>query len=219
MQMELTSQVALSHVLWIGGGTDAGKTSVAKVLAQRHGLQLYHYDHHDLPQTQKLAETIPHYRTSLARPDEERWKRQMDATPQELMQRSLHHMTDRFPLVVEDLLVLPKQPMILAEGFGITPKFVLPFVSNPRQAIWLIPSEEFTWASMKRRNKPSWRNQVSDPERAFQNSFNRNLLLSAHFREEAVHYGLTVYEVEGIQTVEETADLIEQHFEPFLLGE
>src|SRR5262249_51160864 len=153
-----------------------------KLLAQRHGLQLYHYDQHDLPQTQKLAETIPHYQTSLARSDEERWKRRMDATPEELMQRSLHHMTDRFPLVIDELSTLPKKPMILAEGFGLTPKLVLSFLSDPRQAIWLIPSEEFTRASMTRRNKPSWRDQVSDPELAFQNLFNRNLLLSAHFR-------------------------------------
>lgn len=216
MQADISPHIALTHVLWIGGGTDAGKTTVVKLLAQRHGLQTYHYDQHDLSQTQKLAETIPLYRISLARSDEARWQRQMEATSQELMQRSLHHMTDRFPLVVEDLTAMPKKPIILAEGFGLIPNLVLPFLSDPRQAIWLIPSAEFTWASMMRRNKPSWRDQVSDPERVSKQQYNRNLLLSAYFRQEAICYGLTVHDVDGTQTVEETADLIEQHFAPFL---
>lgn len=212
MQTNFSPHFALSHVRWIGGGTDAGKTTVARLLAERQGLQLYHYDQHDLSQTQKLAEMMPRYQAALTRSAEERW---MGFTPQELMQRSLHHMMDRFPLVVEDLVALPQEPLILVEGFGLTPKLVVPFLSDQHQAIWLVPTEEFLWASMKRRNKPSWRHQVSDPELAIQNSFQRNILLAAHFRQEAVFYGLRVHEVDGTQTVEEIADLIEQHFAPF----
>jgi hypothetical protein len=37
-------RTALARVLWIGGATDAGKTSVARALAARHGWQSYHYD-------------------------------------------------------------------------------------------------------------------------------------------------------------------------------
>jgi adenylylsulfate kinase-like enzyme len=32
MQIDDTYQAALSHVLWIGGGTDAGKSSIAERL-------------------------------------------------------------------------------------------------------------------------------------------------------------------------------------------
>lgn len=35
---------ALSHVLWIGGSIGAGKTSVARLLADRYALQVYQYD-------------------------------------------------------------------------------------------------------------------------------------------------------------------------------
>ncbi len=35
---------ALAHVLWIGGATGAGTTSVAQAMAEKHGLQAYHYD-------------------------------------------------------------------------------------------------------------------------------------------------------------------------------
>jgi shikimate kinase len=211
MQTDHNVKSALAHVLWIGGATDAGKSTVARLLAKRHGLQLYHYDQRDLAQTQKLAETIPHYRAALTRSAEERW---MGFTPQELMQRSLLHMVDRFPLVIEDLCSLPTEPMILAEGFGLTPKLILPLLSNRNQAIWLVPSEEFKWASMKRRNKPSWREQVSDPELATELLFKRDMLLAAHFRQEAVAYGLRIYEVDGAKSSEELAAVVEHQWEP-----
>ena len=37
----------LRHVLWIGGGTGAGKTSITTALAEGRSLQTYHYDFHD----------------------------------------------------------------------------------------------------------------------------------------------------------------------------
>ena len=40
-------QQALAHVLWIGRATDSGKTSVARALAERYGLQAYHLDLYD----------------------------------------------------------------------------------------------------------------------------------------------------------------------------
>ena len=213
MQADCNLRSALAHVLWIGGATDAGKSTVAKLLAKRHGLQLYHYDQHDLPQTQKLAQTMPHYQAALTRSAEERWMR---FTPHELMQRSLLHMADRFPLVIEELCSLPREPMILAEGFGLTPNLVFPLLASRKQAVWLVPTREFQWASMQRRNKPSWRNQVSDPELATHISFERGVLLAAHFRQEASSYGLMVYEVDGTQPSEEIASLVEQHLKPLL---
>ena len=37
----------LQHALWIGGGQWAGKSTVAGILAERHGITHYHYDYHD----------------------------------------------------------------------------------------------------------------------------------------------------------------------------
>jgi shikimate kinase len=36
--------VDLRHVLWIGGATGAGKSSIARALAYRNDLQLYNVD-------------------------------------------------------------------------------------------------------------------------------------------------------------------------------
>ncbi len=38
----------LRHVLWIGGSPDSGKTSIASELARKYGLQVYHFDRHEM---------------------------------------------------------------------------------------------------------------------------------------------------------------------------
>jgi len=204
---------ALSHVLWIGGATDTGKTTISQIIAERYGFQIYNYDRHDLPQLERLAQTLPRYRAFLDASLDERWVR---PEPEDLLQFLLRGFQDRFPLVVKDLLDLSREPMIVAEGFGLTPELLSPVLSNKRQAIWLVPTEEFKWASMKRRNKPSFRDKVSDPERATRNVFRRDMLLAERVKEQAQSRGLTVYEVDGSRSAEKVATLIERHFEPLL---
>ncbi len=204
---------ALSHVLWIGGATDTGKTTISRLVAERRSLQVYHYDRYDRPQIDRLAQTSPRYRAFLDASLEERW---IVPEPQDLLGFLLQSFQDRFPLVIESLLDLPKQPMIVAEGFGFTPELVFPLLSSACQAIWLVPTEDFKRASMERRNKPSFKDQVSDPARAKRNLFERDMLLARLIRAQAETRGLVVYEVDGARPVADMASRVETHFEPFL---
>jgi len=76
--------------------------------------------------------------------------------------------------------------------------------------------EGFKWASMKRRNKPSFRDETSNPERATRNVFRRDMLLAERVKAQVQARGFIVYEVDGSRSAEEIATLIEQHFEPLL---
>ena len=205
---------ALSHVLWIGGATDAGKSTAARTLAERHGLQAYHYDRRDLAHHQRLAETHPAYRALLAASLDERW---VLPEPEALFQGLLRSFGDRFPLVLEDLAALPCNGRIVAEGFGLLPELLAPLLSGPAQALWLVPSWDFKLASMTRRGKPSFSAQVSDPERARSNLLARDRLLAEHIREQVALYGYTLFEVDGSRSPGEMAGRIEQHFAPFLV--
>ena len=211
--MDQELRQALSHVLWIGGATDTGKTTISQIVAERHRLQIYHYDRYDQLQLERLAQTLPRYRAFLDASLEERW---ILPEPEELLQFVLQSFQDKFPLVLKSLLDFPKKPMIVAEGFGFTPELLFPILSSVRQAIWLVPSEDFKWASMERRNKPSFKDKVSDPERATRNVFVRDMLLAKQVSVQAESCGLTVYEIDGTRSAEDMATLVEQHFEPFL---
>jgi 2-phosphoglycerate kinase len=200
---------SLSHVLWIGGATDSGKTTLARMLAEKHSLQVYHYDREDARQVTALAQTIEYYRAFLAATLDERW---VQPEPEELYRFVLRGFQDRFPLVLEDLLALPREPGILAEGFGLTPDLVAPLLTSRRQAIWLVPTDAFKRASMQRRGKPSFRKQVSDPERAARNLFERDRMITGYVQESARQHDLELVEVDDSASLEEMAVRIEQHF-------
>jgi len=162
----------------------------------------------------RLAQADSRYRAFLAASPDENWVR---PEPEGLLRFTLQAFRDRFPLVVEDLLALPGEPMVVAEGHGLTPELISPVLSSNRQAVWLVPTEEFKWASMKRRNKPSFRDKTSDPDRATKNVFTRDMLLAERVNAQAQSRGLTVVEIDGSRSAEEMASLIERHFEPLLL--
>ena len=42
-QLELSPE-RLQHIRWIGGGSGAGKSTIAGLLAEEYGLRLYHWD-------------------------------------------------------------------------------------------------------------------------------------------------------------------------------
>lgn len=203
---------ALSHVLWIGGATDSGKSTLAQKLAERRRLQVYHYDRRDQAHHEQLAQIHPAYRSFLAASLDERW---VYPEPEDLFQRMLQSFRDRFPLVIQDLAAFPSDCGILAEGFGFLPELLAPHLSNLTQALWLVPTESFKLASMQQRNKPSFGAQVSDPVRAKQNLFGRDMLLAQFIREQVLKFGYILYEVDGSRSADEMADLVEGQLAPF----
>lgn len=125
----------LVRVLWIGGATGAGKTSISRALAFRHDLQLYNVDHRTYDHVLRLS--------PAPRPD---WSR----PPHELAERFVEHARERWPLVLEDLAALPESPGVLAEGPFLLPELV------PRDAgaVYLVPTEERAQATVAERGSP-----------------------------------------------------------------
>jgi hypothetical protein len=169
------SRERLCHVRWIGGGTDSGKTSVARLLSETYRLPVYHYDQADLRHHLRLAQTLPRYAAFLDASMDERWVRPQ---PEALAERAWQAFRDRFALVTEELTALsfPSGLHVLAEGFGLTPELLEPVLNSPRQAIWLVPTEPFKLAAMQRRGKGRFDGQVSDMERAARNLLQRDRL-------------------------------------------
>jgi hypothetical protein len=210
-------KAALARVLWIGGATDSGKTSVARVLAEKYRLQAYHYDRYDrvgLPGHWARADPVrhPHMHASPVENRDWMW---VDTTPQELVERWLQTTPERFQLTIEDLLALPSQPPVVAEGYGFLPDLVLPLLASPRQAIWLVSTEKFKRATYDRRGKGAFAD-TRDPGRARRNHIGRDLLLAEHIRGRAAELGLPVLEIDGTRSLEEVVSLVDAHFDPFL---
>jgi hypothetical protein len=207
----------LAHVLWIGGATDAGKTSVAEALAARHGWQVYHYDRFDRLEppghwARIDPERHPNLLVARGKRRDEAW---VDTTPEQMVAEWLRTTPERFDLTLEDLRARPAVPPIVAEGYGFLPELVRPLLATTRQAIWLVSTEEFKRASYARRGKGRFAD-TRDPERARRNHVGRDLLLAEEMRRQARELGLTVVEIDGTGSLDEVVALVEEHFAPYV---
>ena len=201
---------SLTHIFWLAGATDAGKTTIARMLAEQYLIPTYHYDEYDLAHHKVLAETKPIYRDRLSASLDENW---VAPDPETLFQRSLQSFQDRFPLVLDDLAAMPVSGMILAEGFGFLPELLAPILTQHTHAIWLVPSNSFKQASMERRHKPSFLNRVTDPEKALHNLLTRDQLLADYMRAETKKRGYRLLEIDGTLSAEEVAGVVGEHFQ------
>lgn len=205
------------RVLWIGGATDSGKTSVARALAAKYGLQGYFYDQWDREAPPgHWSRADPRRQPQMAAtPTHDRDRMWVRTTPRELLARWLATTPERFELTLEDLAALPAAPPVLAEGYGLVPDLVAPLIASPRQAIWLVSTEAFKRASYDRRGKGRHAG-TSDPQRARENHIGRDLLIAGYIQERAAALGLTALTVDGTLPLAQVISQVEAHLAPCL---
>lgn len=184
----------LRHVRWIGGGSGAGKSTIARLVADEHGLRVYSSDE-TLRDHARRSNPVDHplLHAFLAMDMDERWVNR----PPSMMLETFHGFQgEGFELIVEDLLALPAQPPILAEGFRLLPRLVAPLLSRPDQAVWLVPTPQFRRAAFEARGF-TWEipGRTSDPERALENLLTRDQLFTAIVASEATALRLPVIEI------------------------
>ena len=203
----------LRDVLWIGGGTGAGKSSVAIALAERYRLLRYNYDWHDSRDHSDRTDPArhPHRARFLRLTMDERW---VLPTPEVMAEDTIAEFGERFEMVIEDLLGLPRGERVVAEGFGLLPELVTELIASPRQAVWLLPTPDFRARALAQRG---WTIEgTSDPARACANKLARDELLTEHSRSTARRLGLRVIDVDGSKDLTKVTAIVERHFRPLL---
>jgi len=199
----------LRNVFWIGGGTAAGKSSVAIPLAERHELERYSYDWHDARDhsDRTRADRHPVRAAFLAMSLDEQW---VHRTPRRMAVEALAGFAERFEMVLEDLAAL-RAERVIADGFGLLPELIAPVTVDRSHAIFLLPTPAFRdWALAMR----GWvtREGTSDPVRARANRLARDTLLTDHVRERAKALGFASVEIDGSRSLADVTAGVAAHF-------
>ena len=195
----------LRHIRWIGGGSGAGKSTIAGLLAEEYGLHLYHCD--DTQSTHTARSNVadhPMLHAFLALTMDERWVKR---TPEEMFHTFHGFHGEGFGLILEDLLDLPTNMHVLVEGYKLLPRLVSPLLSRSDQAMWLVPTPEWRRIALSRRGSLwSIAGRTSDPETALVNFLARDALYTEEVKRQAAALQLPTIEVDGSATVDELVE-------------
>jgi molybdopterin-guanine dinucleotide biosynthesis protein len=204
-------------ILWIGGAADAGKTTLARGLAERLGCELYEYDRTDAAHHEALAAEHGDIRAFMAASLDARW---VEPTPEELYRRAMRSFRLRWPLVLRELAGLAADPrqLVVVEGFGLLPDLVRPLMNDLRQGLWLVPTDEFKRGAWRRRGKPSWAAMVADPDRGAANLWVRDAFIADEVARQARAMGLALVVNDGALFASQLVELAAGQFAPFLRG-
>jgi 2-phosphoglycerate kinase len=185
----------LRHVFWIAGASGSGKSTIARRLAEERGLHLYSTDDVMAEHARRVSpRDSPHLARFSAMDLDERWLHR----PPETMLETFHWFQgEGFGLIVEDLLALPAEPGVVAEGFRLLPSLVQPVLADPTHAVWLLPTPEFRRAAFEQRGS-LWAiaGRTSDPERALRNLLERDAMFTDRLRNQTRRLGLRTIEID-----------------------
>jgi 2-phosphoglycerate kinase len=194
----------LRHVYWIGGGSGAGKSTIARRLAARHGLRLYATDDVMSEHAGRTTpEDSPMLHEFLAMTMDERWA---DRSPETMLETFHWFRGEGFGLIVDDLLRLPAEPGVIVEGFRLLPHLVEPLLAVPDRAVWLLPTPDFRRAAFESRGSTrTIAGRTSDPDRAEANLLERDRMFTVRLAAETRRLGLRSIELDTTVTEDELA--------------
>ena len=186
----------LRDVFWIGGGSGAGKSTIARRIAAEHGLQ--HYATDDVMADhagRTTAEHSPLLHEFIAMDLDQRW---VNRSPQEMFETFHWFRGEGFDMIVEDLLQLPADKGVIVDGFRLLPHLVEPLLAEHGQAVWLLPTSEFREAAFGNRDggQLNFLQKTSDPDRARRNLLERDVMFTERLRNECRSLGLNSIQVD-----------------------
>jgi cytidylate kinase len=113
-----------ADIFWVGGPAAAGKTTVSRLLARKHGFLWYSVDAYAFAHEKRAVEAGLHV---------------MGTGPGDF---------DRKPMIMEDIQSLAVDTSVVVEGAFVTPGMA----GVSENAVWLMPSKEEQLVRLERRN-------------------------------------------------------------------
>jgi hypothetical protein len=191
-------------VYWIGGGSGAGKSVISRRIAAQHSLRLYATDDVMADHGRRITPGDCPFLSEFGAMDmDQRW---VSRSPETMLETFGWFRGEGFGLIVEDLLRLPAEPGVVAEGFRLLPGLVKPLLAVPDHAVWLLPAPGFRRAAFDSRGS-TWQiaRKTSDPDRALRNLLERDRMFTERLHAETGRLGLRAIDVDTAMTEDDLA--------------
>ena len=193
----------------IGGSPCSGKSTLASLLARKY--DLLHIKLDDLVDEMMSQASVDSRPICLLRQDrnpEQIWMR----NPEEMADEEWRFYEEIFPYVKSYLIKNQDRPLLL-EGAGLLPHLVKELEWPASSYLCLTPTADFQKKHYKQREWVSYVLEgTSNPEQAFENWMQRDILFAQMVRKEAMELGYPSLIADGSQsekqTVEEVARLL-----------
>jgi len=202
----------LQHVYWIGGGSGAGKSTVARRVAAEHGLRVYATDDVMADHARRSSrEDSPLLHAFMAMDMDERW---VNRSPGTMLDTFHWFQGEGFGLIVEDLLRLRREPSVIVEGFRLLPRLVKPLLPDPSHAVWLLSTPSFRQAVMESRggSASGFLAMTTDPDGALRNLLGRDRRFTEILRAETARLEVPAIEVDATVGEDELAKRVAKLF-------
>lgn len=198
------------QIYWIGGSACTGKSTLAKMYADKYGLALYACDEHFHEHVQQISrEQQPAiHRVIRLTMNEAFYTRKVE----EQLNTYIECFQEDFTFVLLDLARMGEKAVVV-EGNQLLPRLVAPLMKNNHKAIWIVPTEQFQWEHYSRRE---WIHDILQETEnsgiAFRNWMKRDALFAARVKEEAEARKLKVLEVDGSLSLKQSFAMLELYF-------
>jgi hypothetical protein len=201
----------LQHVYWLGGGSGAGKSTVARGLSASLGLRLYSTDEAMADHSNRCKpEDCPFLTEFKGMNMDERW---LNRSPTVMLETFHWFRGEAFSLIAEDLLTFPADQGVIVEGHRLLPRLVKPLLRVRNQAVWLIPTPGFRLAAFTSRGTlMDIAGKTSAPDRALDNLLRRDDMFTSLVEREAREEGLSVINVDSSMTIDGLTSRVANQF-------
>ena len=201
-------QERLEHVYWIGGGSGAGKSTIARRIAAKRGLRVYATDDVMADHARRSTpEDSPLLNRFMAMDMDERW---VHRSPTTMVETFHWFQGEGFNMIIEDLLRLPRESGVIVEGFRLLPRLVKPLVRVSGHAVWLLPTPELRQAVVESRGGSAWRflGKTTDPDKALRHLLERDRMFTNILRDETQRLNMRAVEVDASLTEDDLAQRV-----------
>ena len=212
MTFRPTVQEQLKHVYWIGGGSAAGKSTVARRIAAQRGLRVYPTDDLMADHARRSSRAdCPLLHEFMDMDMDERW---LNRSPKAMLETFHWFKGEGFDFMIGDCLRLSRDTGVVAEGFRLLPHLIKPLLSEPGHAVWLLPTPEFRQSVVESRGGSAWGflARTTDPEKALRNLLERDRMFTEILGEETARLGLHVIKVDTTTTEDDLAKRVTDMF-------